>query len=113
VPIPASLRRFWPGLVGAGIALAFVAVVLVTPHIGGGSCMESYPAQCPVVEVEGSGFAATCAALTACVLVLFLSSTGRTSMVRTPIIVAGFIALVIVVIVGANVSLAHSVELRY
>jgi len=75
--------------------------------------MESYPAQCPVVEITRSGLAATGAGLTACVLVLVFASTRTIPWVRFSGIVVGFAALVFVVIVGADVSLAHSVELRY
>ena len=113
VPISASVRRFWPGFVGAGTAFAFAAVVLAMPSIGGGSCMESYPLQCPVLEVVGGGLAATSVGLIACVLLLFFASTSQISKVRIPSVVVGFAALLIVMIVGANVSLAHTVELRY
>ena len=82
-------------------------------NLGDGSCMESYPAQCPVVEVVGSALAATSLGLLACVLGLFYASASHTPTVRISGVVVGFAALVIVMIVGANLSLAHTIELRY
>jgi hypothetical protein len=113
VPTLVSSRRFWPGFVGVGIAVAFIAFVLAVPNIGGGACMESYPLQCPIVEVESSGLAATAVGLIASVMLLFFSSASNTSKVRISGVVVGFAALTIVVIVGLNMSLAHSIELRY
>jgi sugar phosphate permease len=51
--------------------------------------------------------------LIACVLVLFFASASHTYMVRISAAVVGFAALVIVMLVGADLSLAHTVELRY
>lgn len=113
MPILVSFRRFWPGFVGVGIAAAFVAFVLAAPALGGGSCMESYPLQCPVIEVVGSGLAATGVGLIACVLWLFFASMSHTSKVRISSVVLGFAALFVVIIVGTNFSLAHTVEVRY
>lgn len=75
--------------------------------------MESYPLQCRVVEVVGSGLAATGVGLFACVLLLFFASTSQTPKVRFPTAVVGFAALFTVMIVGASASLAHTVEVRY
>jgi sugar phosphate permease len=61
----------------------------------------------------GSGLAVTGVALIACVALLFLASTSHTYMVRISAAVVGFAALVIVMLVGADLSLAHTVELRY
>ena len=69
--------------------------------------------QCPVVEVEGSGLAATGAGLIACVLLLFFASASNAPRVRISCVVLGFAALFIVIIVGPNLSLAHTVEVRY
>lgn len=113
MPILVSFRRFWPGFVGVGIAAAFVAFVLAAPALGGGSCMESFPLQCPVVQVVGSGLAATGVGLIACVLLLLFASMSHTSQVRIPGVVVGFTALFIVIIVGTNLSLAHTIEVRY
>lgn len=113
MPIHTLFYRFWPGLVGAGVALAFIAVVLVVPNLGGGACMESYPMHCPVVELVGSGLAATGIGLMVCVLVIFFASASKRSSVRISGAVVGFAALVIVMIVGANLSLVHTVEVRY
>jgi hypothetical protein len=43
----------------------------VVPDIGGAICMESYPLQCPIVEVEKNGLAATIVGLIAVVVLLF------------------------------------------
>jgi hypothetical protein len=99
--------------VSVGIAAAFVAFILAAPTLGGGACMESYPMQCPVVEVVGSSLATTGVGLVACVLLLFFASMSHTSKVRISSVVLGFAALFIVIIVGTNVSLAHTVEVRF
>ncbi|RLQ86009.1 hypothetical protein D9V28_03960 [Mycetocola zhadangensis] len=109
----ASSRRFWPGFVGVGIAVAFIALVLAAPSMGGGACVESYPLQCPVIEIDESGLAATAVGLIASVLLLFFASARNTFRVRASGVVVGFAVLFIVIIVGVNVSLAHSIELRY
>jgi hypothetical protein len=75
--------------------------------------MESYPLQCPVVHVEKSGLAATGVGLTASVLLIFFASGRYTSRVRISGVVVGFAVLSIVMIVGMNLSLTHSIELRY
>jgi hypothetical protein len=112
VPIRVRFRRFWPGIVGAVIALAFVAFVLAAPN-GGGGCMESYPMQCPVIEVVESGFAATAVGLIVCVLLLFFASASRCTKVRISGAVVGLAALFIVMVLGASASLLHTVDLRY
>ena len=75
--------------------------------------MESYPMHCPVVELVGSGLAATGIGLMVCVLVIFFASASHRSTVRISGVVVGFAALVIVMFVGANLSLVHTVEVRY
>ncbi|AWB86094.1 hypothetical protein C3E77_05335 [Mycetocola zhujimingii] len=61
----------------------------------------------------GSGLAATIVGLIACVVLLFFASESHTSRVRISGVVLGFMALLIVIIVGTNLSLEHTVELRY
>jgi len=51
--------------------------------------------------------------LMVCVLVIFFASASKRSSVRISGAVVGFAALVIVMIVGANLSLVHTVEVRY
>ena len=95
------------------MAALFVAFLLAAPTLGGGACMESYPLQCPVVELVGSGLATTGAGLVACVLVLVLASTSHNPKVRLSSVALGFAALFIVMILGTDLSLAHTVEVRY
>jgi hypothetical protein len=113
VPTLASSRRFWPGFFGVGIAVAFTAFVLAVPNVGGGACMESYPLQCPVLEVEKSGLAVAIVGLLAGVSLLFFASASNTSWLRISGVVVGFAVLFIVMAVGMNLSLEHSIEVRY
>ncbi|WP_168220085.1 MULTISPECIES: hypothetical protein [unclassified Salinibacterium] len=46
-------------------------------------------------------------------LLLFYASTSQTPKVRVPTAVVGFAALFTVMIVGADASLAHTIEVRY
>ena len=83
------------------------------PYIGGGACMESYPLQCPIVEVEQSGLAATAGGLILSVLLISIASVSTADKVRISGVGVGFVILFIVMIAGLNLSLAHSIELRY
>ena len=109
----ASTRRFWPGLVAVGTAAVFLAVLAMTPRLGAGGCMESYPMQCPVIEIVPAAFVATALALLASAVAAFLASIVSKPRARAVAIAISFVVLVAVMILGANISLLHLIEVRY
>jgi prolipoprotein diacylglyceryltransferase len=95
------------------VAAVFLVVLVVVPRMGALACMESYPVQCRIVEIVHSGLAITGVVLIASVASIFLASRAGRPKLRATGVVAGFVGLAIVMALGAELSWAHSIELRY
>jgi hypothetical protein len=106
-------RRFWPAVVAASASVVFVVTLALAPRWGDGACQESYPMRCPVIDIVPGALAGTAIALLVAVGTILAASTVRKPVGRALALLACCAALIAVMVVGANITLLHTMETRY
>jgi hypothetical protein len=75
--------------------------------------MESYPMQCPIVELDRGALVGTLVALVCVVVAIFLACGMSKPTPRAVTVGLGFLVLFAVMVVGASLSLSNTIEVRY
>jgi hypothetical protein len=107
------LHRFWPGVVAVSASVVFIVTLALAPQWGDGACQESYPMRCPVVDIVPGALAGTATVLLIVVGTILAASSVRQPVPRALALLACCAALIAVMVVGANITLLHTMETRY
>ncbi|SMQ73118.1 hypothetical protein SAMN06295909_3104 [Plantibacter sp. VKM Ac-1784] len=95
------------------IAAAYVTVVLLFDAFFEGSCQESYPARCPVMELEPAALVVTALLLLGIAAVAGVLTRRPRSRAQAALLLALFAASIVLSVAGFHLSLSPAWEIRY
>lgn len=111
-PMTHALRQpiLWALL---AIAAVYVTVVLLVATFFEGSCQESYPARCPVLDVAPAAFLVTALLLIGIAAVAGVLTRRPRSRAQVALLLALVAASIVLSVAGFHLSLSPAWEIRY
>lgn len=95
------------------VTAVYIVVVLSLSAFFEGSCRESYPARCPVLNLAPEPLIVTSFLLVVIAVVLAIAAGRTKSVARAALLVALAAGTIAIIVVGSDLSLSPAWETRY
>lgn len=95
------------------IAAAYVTAIVLLAALFEGSCQESYPARCPVLDLQPAALTVTALLIVGIAVLAAVCAGRRRSAARAALLVALTTGAIAIIVIGAGLSLNSAWETRF